>query len=61
MRTSYTDDEAPMTPITAGAAGYVLKEIGSFDRLDTIRRPGAGSPCCLARAGTSAGDRPFAA
>ena len=42
MLTSSTDDEAPMTSITAGAAGYVLRQIGSFDLLDTIRRAGAG-------------------
>ena len=42
MLTSYADDEALIASIMAGAAGYVLKQIGSFDLLDTIRRAGAG-------------------
>ena len=29
-------------PIMAGAAGYVLKQVGSLDLVDTIRRAGAG-------------------
>jgi DNA-binding NarL/FixJ family response regulator len=42
MLTSYADDEAQIASIMAGAAGYVLKQIGSFDLIDTIRRAGAG-------------------
>ena len=42
MLTSYADDEALIASIMAGAAGYVLKQIGSIDLLDTIRRAGAG-------------------
>jgi DNA-binding NarL/FixJ family response regulator len=42
MLTSYADDEAPIASIMAGAAGYVLKQVGSLDLLDTIRRAGAG-------------------
>ncbi len=42
MLTSYADDEALMASIMAGAAGYVLKQAGSLDLLDTIRRAGAG-------------------
>ncbi len=42
MLTSYADDEALIASIMAGAAGYVLKQIGSFDLLDTIRRAGSG-------------------
>ena len=42
MLTSYADDEALIASIMAGAAGYVLKQIGSLDLLDTIRRAGAG-------------------
>ncbi len=42
MLTSYADDEALMASIMAGAAGYVLKQVGSLDLLDTIRRAGAG-------------------
>jgi two-component system response regulator DevR len=42
MLTSYADDEALIASIMAGAAGYVLKQVGSLDLLDTIRRAGAG-------------------
>ena len=42
MLTSYADDEALIASIMAGAAGYVLKQAGSLDLLDTIRRAGAG-------------------
>jgi two-component system response regulator DevR len=42
MLTSYADDEALIASIMAGAAGYVLKQIGSIDLLDTIRRAGSG-------------------
>ena len=41
MLTSYADDEALIASIMAGAAGYVLKQVGSLD-LHTIRRAGAG-------------------
>ncbi|HTU38755.1 MAG TPA: response regulator transcription factor [Acidimicrobiales bacterium] len=42
MLTSYADDEALIASIMAGAAGYVLKQVGSLDLIDTIRRAGAG-------------------
>ena len=42
MLTSYADDEALIASIMAGAAGYVLKQVGSLDLLDTIRRAGTG-------------------
>jgi DNA-binding NarL/FixJ family response regulator len=42
MLTSYADDEALIASIMAGAAGYVLKQVGSLDLLDSIRRAGAG-------------------
>jgi two-component system, NarL family, response regulator DevR len=42
MLTSYADDEALIASIMAGAAGYVLKQIGSLDLLETIRRAGGG-------------------
>jgi len=42
MLTSYADDEALIASIMAGAAGYVLKQVGSLDLLDTIRRAGEG-------------------
>ena len=40
--TSYDDDEALFAAIMAGAAGYVLKQIGSNDLVDTVRRVAAG-------------------
>ena len=40
--TSYDDDEALFAAILAGASGYVLKQIGSTDLVDTIRRVAAG-------------------
>ena len=42
MLTSYADDEALIASIMAGAAGYVLKQVGRPDLLDAIRRAGAG-------------------
>jgi two-component system, NarL family, response regulator DevR len=42
MLTSYADDEALIASIMAGAAGYVLKQVGSLDLVETIRRAGAG-------------------
>ena len=40
--TSYDDDEALFAAILAGAAGYVLKQIGGNDLLDAVRRVAAG-------------------
>jgi DNA-binding NarL/FixJ family response regulator len=40
--TSYDDDEALFAAILAGAAGYVLKQIGSSDLVDGIRHVAAG-------------------
>ena len=40
--TSYDDDEALFAAIMAGASGYVLKQIGSNDLVDTVRRVAAG-------------------
>ncbi len=42
MLTSYADDEALYAAIMAGAAGYVLKQVGVGDLVDDIRRVGAG-------------------
>ncbi len=42
MLTSYADDEALIASIMAGAAGYVLKQVGSGDLVDAVRRAGAG-------------------
>jgi DNA-binding NarL/FixJ family response regulator len=40
--TSFSDDEALFDAIVAGAAGYVLKQIGGDDLVDAIRRVGNG-------------------
>ena len=40
--TSYDDDEALFAAILAGASGYVLKQVGGHDLVDTIRRVAAG-------------------
>jgi two-component system, NarL family, response regulator DevR len=42
MLTSYADDEALYAAILAGAAGYVLKQVGVGDLVDDIRHVGAG-------------------
>jgi two-component system response regulator DevR len=42
MLTSYADDEALIASVMAGAAGYVLKQVGGLDLIETIRRAGAG-------------------
>jgi len=42
MLTSYADDEALFASIMAGAAGYVLKQVGSSDIVDSVRRAAAG-------------------
>jgi DNA-binding NarL/FixJ family response regulator len=43
MLTSYADDEALFSAIMAGAAGYVLKEIGGSDLIGDIRRVSQGT------------------
>lgn len=42
MLTSYADDEALFAAILAGAAGYVLKQVGAMSLVDDIRRVAAG-------------------
>ena len=42
MLTSFADDEALLTSIMAGAAGYVLKEIRGTDLVNAVRRVAAG-------------------
>lgn len=42
MLTSYSDEEAVMASIMAGASGYLLKEIRSQEIVDAVRRVGAG-------------------
>jgi DNA-binding NarL/FixJ family response regulator len=40
--TSFDDDEALFAAILAGAAGYLLKQVGGNDLVDAIRRVAAG-------------------
>jgi len=42
MLTSFADEEALMSAILAGAAGYVLKRVKGTDLVEDIRRVGAG-------------------
>ena len=42
MLTSYSDEEAVMGSIMAGASGYLLKEIRSQEIVDAIRKVGSG-------------------
>jgi two-component system response regulator DevR len=42
MLTSYSDDEALLEAVLAGAAGYLLKQVRGADLLDAIRRVAAG-------------------
>ena len=40
--TSYDDDEALFAAIMAGASGYILKQVGGNDFIETVRRVAAG-------------------
>ena len=40
--TSYDDDEALFAAILAGAAGYLLKQVGANDLVDAVRRVAGG-------------------
>jgi DNA-binding NarL/FixJ family response regulator len=40
--TSYDEDDALFAAIMAGAAGYVLKQVGGHDLVETVRRAAAG-------------------
>ena len=42
MLTSYADDEALLGAVMAGAAGYVLKQVGGRDLVADVRSVGAG-------------------
>ena len=42
MLTSFADDDALFAAIMAGAAGYLLKQIGAADLVDAVRRVAAG-------------------
>lgn len=43
MLTSFADDQAAVDAAMAGAAGYVLKQIGSNDLVEAIRKVAAGA------------------
>ncbi len=40
--TSYDDDDALFAAIMAGASGYILKQVGGNDLVETVRRAAAG-------------------
>jgi DNA-binding NarL/FixJ family response regulator len=42
MLTSFSDDEALLSAIMAGASGYVLKQVRGGDLVDAVRRVAAG-------------------
>src|SRR5277367_5293996 len=42
MLTSFSDDEALFDAIMAGAAGYVLKEVGGSDLVSDVRKVASG-------------------
>ena len=42
MLTSYSDDDALLHAVMAGASGYLLKQIRGTDIVDAVRRAGAG-------------------
>jgi DNA-binding NarL/FixJ family response regulator len=42
MLTSFSDDEALLEAILAGAAGYLLKQVRGADLVDAVRRVAAG-------------------
>jgi len=42
MLTSYSDDEALLEAVLAGAAGYLLKQVRGSDLVDAVRRVAAG-------------------
>jgi DNA-binding NarL/FixJ family response regulator len=42
MLTSYSDDDALVASVMAGAAGYIVKQVGKVDLVDAVRRAGAG-------------------
>jgi two-component system, NarL family, response regulator DevR len=62
MLTSYADDEALFAAIMAGAAGYVLKQVGAKSLFDDVRRVADGQslldPELTERVLKRIGDRP---
>ena len=59
--TSYDDDEALFAAVMAGAAGYLLKQIGGSSLIDAIRQVAAGrslmDPAVTAQAARAAAPR----
>ena len=53
MLTSYTDDQAMMDAILAGAAGYVIKDIKGVDLVEAVRTVGSGRSLLDSRAATA--------
>jgi two-component system response regulator DevR len=53
MLTSYTDDQAMMDAILAGAAGYVIKDIKGTDLVSAVRTVGTGQSLLDSRAATA--------
>jgi two-component system, NarL family, response regulator DevR len=43
MLTSYADDDALFASVMAGAAGYVLKQVGGMDLVNAIRKAASGA------------------
>lgn len=50
MLTSFTDEQAMLDAILAGASGYVVKDIKGFALIEAIRAVGAGKPLLDSRA-----------
>ncbi|GAB2794524.1 response regulator [Amycolatopsis magusensis] len=50
MLTSYTDEQAMLDAIMAGASGYVIKDIKGMDLVSAVREVGAGRSLLDARA-----------
>jgi len=50
MLTSYTDEQAMLDAVMAGASGYVIKDIKGMDLVSAVREVGAGRSLLDARA-----------
>ncbi len=69
MLTSYTDDQAMLDAILAGASGYVVKDIRGMELTEAVHEVGAGKSLLDSRAaaalmaklrsGADAEDGPF--
>jgi DNA-binding NarL/FixJ family response regulator len=47
MLTSFADEDLVLDAISAGAAGYVLKQVGTDDLLRAVRRSAAATRCSI--------------